>query len=67
MRNARLSFDLRTWPKVRHLFEGKPGRWAEGVEIKGNWTDPIIVELPPEIEVTVREILDAERVPYWVS
>jgi hypothetical protein len=66
----RLSFEsYKVWPKVQHLFEHetKAGEWADGVEIVTSFGNAIVVSIPLEMEVTIREILDGERVPYWIT
>lgn len=67
--NVRLSFEpYKVWPSVQHLFYGDtPGEWAPGVEIMTSFGDAIRVSIPLEMEVSVRELLDSQRVPYWIS
>jgi hypothetical protein len=66
--NKRLSFEpYNVWPKVSHLFEDPyTGDWASGVDIATSFGSAIVVSMPLEMEKTVREILDGERVQYWV-
>lgn len=60
-----LSFDpYRVWDRVRHLFEGKPGRWADGVQISGDWTSPIEVTCSKEMAELIMPMLDREFIPY---
>lgn len=60
-----LSFDgYKVWPRVRHLFEGNPGHWAEGVQVGGTWLSPIEVTCPMELALIVMPMLDREFIPY---
>lgn len=66
----RLSFEpYKVWPKVSHLFEDarNPGNWAEGVEIVTSFGAAIVVSMPLEMGATIREILDGDRVSYWIA
>lgn len=67
---VRLSFEpYKVWPKVQHLFEdaANPGNWVPGVEIVTSFGSQIVVSIPLEMEVTVREILDGDRICYWIT
>lgn len=60
-----LSFDpYKVWEKVCHLFEGKPGRWADGVVVGGTWLSPIEVTCPMELAEVIMPMLDRESIPY---
>jgi hypothetical protein len=68
--NVRLSFDpYKVWPKVQHLFDHptKLGEWADGVEIVTSFGGAIVVAVPLEMSVPIRELLDGERMPYWIE
>lgn len=59
-----LSFDDKVWSKVRHLFEGRPGHWAQGVSVGGTWLSPIEVMCPMELAKIIMPMLDLEFIPY---
>lgn len=59
-----LSFGDAAWIKVRHLFEGKPGHWADGVSIGGTWLTAVEVTCPMELAKLIMPMLDREFIPY---
>jgi hypothetical protein len=54
------------WPKVQHLFESKPGCWADGVSVSGDWMSPVTVHCPEALELEVRQLLGQQEIPYSI-
>jgi len=63
----RLLIEPEIWRVVRHLFEGKPGHWADGVHVGGLFWEPIIVDCPDEIGKVAMALMADERIPFVVA
>ena len=56
--NMILTFDVyKAWPRVQHLFEKTPGKWADGVSVNSQWPSSFVeVECPQEYAAMVEPL-----------